>query len=103
MDTGFKKEIKMKEILEKKELKQVEIKTIISIKYLCDRCKKEIIKKDCYDRSENVIQFKTGDVFPEGGTVYIDEAYLCKDCGKIIKKILIENGIIFTDNRREYG
>lgn len=80
----------------KKEKKIV--KTLISEKYFCDRCGKEI-KKDTFSLENYRIKFDNHRSYasPGGGSIEGDRAYFCSSCAMTIKLFLIKIGVKFTE------
>ena len=76
-----------------KEMKEVE--RVTKREYFCDKCGLKI-ERESFSRDNFKFVFMEGDVFPEGGTVDIEEAYFCRECGEDIKKRLLSIGVSFT-------
>jgi hypothetical protein len=74
---------------------------IVSIRYFCDKCKKEILEK-LFVINTNKIEFRSGYRFPDGGDECIISAYFCDDCAIEVRKILETNGVIFVEEKRDW-
>lgn len=95
-----KGEITMVKIEKKKVYKEVEV--VVSEKYYCDKCDKEIF--DSYEDVEsNKIKFKRGerDCFSNYEDIVVEKAYFCKECADEIKILLQNIGVKFTKSRIE--
>ncbi len=78
------------------------VKKTVSIKYYCDKCKDEIKYQGMYSEHTNKIYFSDGAIYPEGGSVEYEQAYFCDHCKIVVKKLLEDNGVVFTFKEKDY-
>ena len=79
----------------KKEKRLTEV--IVSRQTICDKCGNKIEKPDLYNVFECRFDYKTGDVYPEGGLIHNISLDLCQDCGKDAMAILKSSGFKFNE------
>ena len=72
-----------------------EVQETISIKYICDKCGKEIITEKTRINTNKFIS-KKGFKYPDGGYYDKEDAYFCDNCFGEMKKILLDNGVKFN-------
>jgi hypothetical protein len=57
--------------------------TVTQTKYLhtvCDKCDNVIQHYGSFDQFDCTLTLKTGEMFPEGGSIEIKEIHLCQSC-----------------------
>jgi Zn finger protein HypA/HybF involved in hydrogenase expression len=84
----------------KKEMKMQEV--IIDSYLVCDKCGKRIKQESSYDAFECKFVYKTGDIYPEGGSGEKQELDLCQKCGYEAMKLLKNNGFNVREIEWDY-
>jgi hypothetical protein len=70
---------------------------------ICDFCQKEIRRISHFDRSSATIEVESGEVYPEGGTIYKYVVDICTDCFIDRVKPWVESqGIEFREEEIDY-
>lgn len=81
--------------------KTVKEKVLVNEQFFCDKCGAEI-KRDTYSVDKCHFTIREGENYPSGYSADIVEAYFCEECQNLIKTILEENGVVFTERSESY-